>query len=156
MTPSQIKRLSGYMVFFLASSLFMYFLITAGIYPYLKNVENQFTAEGLFKGVYLNVVYSILCLLVSAVAQFVLIGKPFGNELRLYSIFRIAYFGLLSGCTIALMIYAFIQNAPIFIIMTIAPVAVAIAETVLAVFHLLEANKQLVAEEEALKNEKKK
>jgi len=151
MNSSIIRRMAGYPLIYIASTYFIYFLVSAGIYPYIGDSAEKFAAAGLMNGIYLKVLYSILCLLVAMVAEFILIGKPHGNELRLYSIFNLAYFGVLSCCSIALLIYAVVHSAPLFLITTIAPIIICLCQVVLAVFRLLQALKEVKAEEEAAK-----
>ena len=151
MTPSEIRRLTGYPVFYIAASMFIYFLVTSGIYPSLPNIVDQFSLAGLLSGVYLKVLYALLCLLVAVASQFILIGKTHGNELRLQSIFNLAYFGVLFACTAALMIYAGLHTAPILILSAITPALLCVGELVLAVFRLLKALREMKAEESAKK-----
>lgn len=147
MTPSEIRRLTGYPVFYIGASMFIYFLVTSGIYPYLPNIVDQFSPAGLLSGIYLKVLYALLCLLVAVTAQFILIGKTHGNELRLQSIFNLAYFGVLFACMAALMIYAGLHAAPILVFSTITPALLCVGELVLSVFHLLAALREMKAEE---------
>jgi len=151
MTPSEIRRLTGYPVFYIGASMFIYFLVTSGIYPYLPNIVDQFSPAGLLSGIYLKVLYALLCLLVGVAAQFILIGKTHGNELRLQSIFNLAYFGVLFACMAALMIYAGLHAAPILILSALTPMVLCLGEIVMAVFRLLTALREMKAEEAAKK-----
>ena len=151
MTPSEIRRLTGYPVFYIGASMFIYFLVTSGIYPYLPNIVDQFSLAGLLSGIYLKVLYALLCLLVAVTAQFILIGKTHGNELRLQSIFSLAYFGVLFACMAALIVYAGLQAAPILILSTITPALLCLGEMIIAIFNLLSALREMKAEEAAKK-----
>lgn len=142
MTSSQIKKFIGYPLFYIGASMFMYFLLTAGIYPYIDKGAEQFAEAGLLNGIYLNVLYALLCLLITVIAQFFLIGKAHDNELRLSSIFSLAYFGVLFCAMIALIIYASIHSAILIILMALVPLVVCIGEIVLWVFSLLRALKE--------------
>jgi len=94
MTPSEIRRLTGYPVFYIGASMFIYFLVTSGIYPYLPNIVDQFSPAGLLSGIYLKVLYALLCLLVGVAAQFILIGKTteMSCVFSRFSIWRISGF----------------------------------------------------------------
>ena len=151
MTAKQIRRLTGYPVFYIGASMFVYFLVTAGIYPYLDGGADQFALGGLLSGVYLKVLYAILCLLISAVAQFILIGGTHGNELRLSSIFSLVYFGVLGASMVALMIYAGVHSAPIIILTAVTPLALCVGEAALYLIRLLRANRETKEEDKASK-----
>jgi len=151
MTPSEIRRLAGYPVFYISASMFIYFLVTSGIYPYLPNIANQFSYEGLLSGIYLKVLYALLFLFVAVAAQFVLIGKTHGNWLRLQSIFSLVYFGVLLACMLALIVYAGLHSAPILILSSLTPAVLCLGELIIAIFHLLAALREIKAEESAKK-----
>lgn len=146
MTASFFRKVAGYFILYVAASLFVYFLTSAAIYPYQNGITDQFSEAALMRKVYLPVLYASLSLIIVVVSQFFLIGENKGNELRLYSIFNLAFFGLLFACSLVLFILGLVKNAPILTLVEVAPLVLCLAELAWALRRLFLALRQLKEE----------
>lgn len=125
-----IRKISYYLVFFIASTLVFYFLIGLSLTRYTPTSSIN-SDETLIENIYLPMMYALISLIVMLVVQFLLIGKPSDAEKRLYSISLLVFFGVLLGAAVLILAEGLVSipsNAvstnPGFFLCALAPVFV--------------------------------
>jgi hypothetical protein len=109
-----LKKILYYILFVCASTLFAYFFLEAGLYPYANSLAGLSDVNTpLLQGVYLPIIYSALSLAVALITQFFLIRPSSWNEKRLYGWGMVIVFGALLAALLVLLIFYVKHNAPI-------------------------------------------
>lgn len=146
-----VKKAGFYTLFLVASTLFIYFSLSAALYPYSAKLDASSAgtkvSELIANGIMLPYVFAILSLVILGLFQFLLIKPESATEKRIFSLVLIIFFALGFALTLVVLVGAIKDSALGAILGVIPPAALSIAEIILGVIRLFEANKELAQEE---------
>lgn len=146
-----VKKAGFYTIFLVASTLFIYFSLSAALYPYSAKLDSlpagSRVTELITNGIMLPFVFAILSLIILGLFQFLLIKPESATEKRLFSLVLVFFFALGLALGIVVLVGAIKDSALGAILGVVPSVALAVAEIILGVIRLLEANKELAQEE---------
>jgi hypothetical protein len=146
-----VKKAGFYTIFLVASTLFIYFTLSAALYPYSAKLDSlpagTLVSEKITEGIMLPFVFSTLSLVILGLFQFLLIKPESATEKRIFSLVLIIFFSLGLAMSILVLVGAVKESALGAILGIIPPATLSIAEIILGVIRLLEANKLLAQEE---------
>jgi hypothetical protein len=145
-----LRKVSSYILFYVAATLFFYFFVSAGLYPYGTTLSDPFTLEHLLENVYLPVIFAVLSLSVALAAQFFLlkIGGPY--EERIYGFTLVAFFGFYFLFALVILILTFVFPALVLALMLIPVFLISIAELTLGILRVVDSYKATKEDEEAI------
>jgi len=146
-----VKKAGFYTIFLVASTLFIYFSLSAALYPYSAKLDSlpagSKVIELITNGIMLPFVFAFLSLVILGLFQFLLIKPESATEKRIFSLVLIFFFALGLALSLVVLAGAIKDSALGAILGVIPPATLAIAEIILGVIRLLEANKELAQEE---------
>lgn len=146
-----VKKVGFYTIFFVASTLFIYFTLSAALYPYSDKLDSlpfgTPVSDKIATGIMLPFVIAILSLIIMGLFQFLLIKPESATEKRIFALVLIIFFALGLAMSVLVLVGAVKDSALGAILGVVPPAALSIAEITLGVIHLLEANKLLAQEE---------
>lgn len=133
-----VKKVGLYTLFYASSSLFFYYLISLGLYPYVAHTLSDPWAESsLLTGVYLPLVFLLLSLLISVLSERVLTNKKGLEETRLSSIANLVFFGVVFLLGVLLLVKAGVEGATLFALSLIPLFAYCLVEIVISLAKIL-------------------
>jgi hypothetical protein len=107
-----VKKAGLYTLFYASSSLFAYYLISLGLYPYLAHtLSDPWSENSLLNGVYLPLVFLLLSLLIAILSERVLVSKKGPEETRLSAIANLVFFGAMFLLGVLLLAKAGVEGA---------------------------------------------
>jgi len=146
-----VKKAGFYTIFLVTSTLFIYFSLSAALYPYSAKLDSLPSgtpvSDKIALGIMLPFVFSVLSLIILGLFQFLLIKPESATEKRIFALVLIIFFALGLAMSIVVLVGAVKDSALGAILGVIPPAALATAEIILGVIRLLEANKLLAQEE---------
>src|SRR5574344_1930080 len=146
---SLVKKIGLYTLFFVAGTLFVYFVLTVAMLPYSNpeklNTTSNSAPLSLLVGlnIFLPLLYAFLSLIILGLVQFVLIKPDSTTEKRLASMALIFFFGLALGLSLVVFVLACMNNGYATIIGSTPALVLSLAEVVYGILRLWEANKAL-------------